>query len=228
GTLVGDFWSGLKSHESWTAHRDDDASLPDADSLTFLKEGYERFEFSFPDTTGTAVSLDDPRFHGKAVVITLAGSWCPNCHDEAAFMATLYDKYRDDGLEVIALMFEHSGEFDGAAEQVRRFRDKFDIDYTTLIAGSSDKTLAAEALPQLNHVLAFPTTIFIGRDGSVRRIHTGFSGPGTGEHYTRLTRDFTRYVEGLLAENTPAAGDDPGAAGPEPEPDDASGDTTST
>lgn len=204
GSLSGDFWSGTRWHERWTAVRDPDARLPDADSLTSLKPGYDRFGFSFPDLEGETVSLSDPRFQGKVVLVTLAGSWCPNCHDEAQAMAPLYREYRDQGLEIVALMYEHLEDRDAAVEQVRRFRRKFGIEYVTLLAGISDKTQAAETLPMLDAVLAFPTTIFIDREGEVRRIHTGFSGPGTGEHHEALMADIRAEVERLLAE--PAEG----------------------
>ena len=183
GTLVGDFWSGTRWHERWRARRDDAAALPDAQTLTFLKDGYERFTFEFPDQDGKPVSLDDSRFAGKVVLVTLAGSWCPNCHDEAAYLAEYYRNNRELGVEVVCLMYEHFDDFETAATQVKLFREKFDIEYTTLIAGSSDKTRAAETLPMLNRVLAFPTTIFVDREGGVRRIHTGFSGPGTGQYF---------------------------------------------
>ncbi len=199
-SLLGEFWSGLSSYETFVADRDEDATLADANTLTYLNPGYERFSFEFPNPGGQIVSLDDARFDGKVVVVTLAGTWCPNCHDEAAFMAKLYERLKERGLEVVALMFEHSDNFEEAARQVQRFRDKFPITYTTLVAGSSDKTRAAEVLPQLNHVLAYPTTIFIDRNGEVRRIHTGFTGPGTGDHYRKLTAEFESLVTELLDE----------------------------
>ncbi|MEM1263115.1 MAG: TlpA disulfide reductase family protein [Pseudomonadota bacterium] len=201
GNLTGEFWSGLASYETFVAIRNKDARLPDANQLTYLNPGYERFEFEFEDVNGNVVRFDDPRFDGKVVIVTLAGSWCPNCHDEAAFMAPLYDKYRDQGLEIVALMFEHVGsDKEAARRQVGAFRDKFAINYETLIAGTSDKDQASELLPSLNAVMAFPTTVFIDSNGGVRRIHTGFSGPGTGEHYTELTSEFTAFIETLLAE----------------------------
>jgi peroxiredoxin len=200
GRLVGDFISGTRSHETWVATRNFDARLPDAFELTFLKEGYETLEFSFPDLEGKTVSLGDPQFQGKVVLVTLSGTWCPNCADEVAFLSEYYRQNRDRGLEIITLLYEHFGEFELAAEQGRLLRDEYDIEYKLLVAGVSDKTLAAETLPMLNHVLAFPTMIFIDRGGAVRRIHTGFSGPGTGSYYQEFLADFDREMEVLLAE----------------------------
>ncbi len=194
------FWSATSWHQNWSATRNEDIKLPNAFQRTFLKPGYDTFEFEFPDPAGVVVSLADEKFAGKVVLITIAGTWCPNCNDEAAFMAPLHKEYRDQGLEVVALMFEHFEEHDIAAEQVLRFREKFDIEYDTLIAGISDKTAASEVLPALSAVLAYPTTIFTDRGGRVRQIHTGFSGPGTGEHYEQLQQEFRSLITTLLAE----------------------------
>ncbi|MGI9262246.1 MAG: TlpA disulfide reductase family protein [Woeseiaceae bacterium] len=195
-----DFWSGTSWHQQWSAERNDSVELPDAFSRTFLKPGYDRFEFSFPNEAGDVVSIDDERFKAKVLMVSLAGTWCPNCNDEAAFLAPFHKQYRDQGLEVVGLMFEHFEDATIASEQVRLFRDKHDIEYDTLIAGISDKTEAGKVLPALSSVLAFPTTIFIDRSGRVRQIHTGFTGPGTGEHYVQLQSQFTELVTELLAE----------------------------
>ncbi len=194
------FWSGNTWHQYWSAELDDTVELPDSFSRTFLNPGYEKFEFEFPDPDGRLVSLNDDKFSGKVVLVTIAGTWCPNCNDEARMMAPWYKELRDQGFEVIALMFEHFDDHDVAAEQVRRFRDKFDIEYETLIAGISDKVEASKMLPALSGILAFPTSVFIDRGGRVRRIHTGFTGPGTGEHYQALQQDFRQLIDELLAE----------------------------
>lgn len=195
-----DFWSGTSWHQHWSAVPDSSVELPDSFQRTFLKPGYEKLEFSFPDPDGVIVSLADEKFDGKVVLVTLNGTWCPNCNDEARILAPLHKEFRDKGLEVVALMFEHFEDHDVAADQVREFREKFGIEYDTLIAGISDKDQASAALPALSGVLAFPTTVFIDRGGRVRNIHTGFSGPGTGEHYAKLQRDFRQLITALLAE----------------------------
>jgi peroxiredoxin len=201
GTIMNaDFWSGTNWHQQWSGRRDELAELPDAFSMTYLKPGYDRFEFEFPDQDGNAVSFADDKYEDKVVMVTIAGTWCPNCNDEARFLAPFYLERRDQGLEVVALMFEHFDQFETAAAQVREFRNKFDLQYDTLVAGTSDKDEASAALPQLNAVLAYPTTIFIDRGGRVRHIHTGFSGPGTGESFVELQDKFNELVTELLDE----------------------------
>jgi peroxiredoxin len=200
GRLEGEFWSGTKWHERWRARRDDDASLPDPYSLTFLKEGHERLAFSFPDIEGNRVSLEDEHFEGKVVIVELAGSWCPNCHDEAAFLSEYYDRNRDRGLEIVTLMYEHLHDEQAAMIQIDRFQKKHKINYTLLYAGYSNKEEAQKTLPMLNHVMSFPTMVLIDRGGAVRRIHTGFTGPGTGEHFEEFKSEFSAFVDQLLAE----------------------------
>jgi len=195
-----DFWSSTSWHQKWSGVRNDSVVLPDAYSRTFLKPGYDRFEFEFPDLDGNLVTLADEKYRDKVVLVTIAGTWCPNCNDEARYLAPFYRQYRDQGLEIVALLYEHFEDADLAAEQVRQFRSKFAIEYDTLVAGISDKTEAGNTLPALSAVLAYPTTIFIDRDGRVRKIHTGFTGPGTGVHYTRLQEEFTDLVTTMLAE----------------------------
>jgi thiol-disulfide isomerase/thioredoxin len=202
GSLAGDFWSGLAYHEKLTARRDANAALPNAYTLTSMRGAAKHFDFAFPDLTGNTVSSKDPQFQNKVMIVALAGSWCPNCHDEAAFLEPLYREYRAKGVEIVSLMFEHFGDFPHAAEASQRFRQHYGIEYTTLIAGISDKDDAGKKLPMLDRVYAFPTTIFIDKKGVVRKIHTGFSGPATGEHYTEFAAEVHDTLNQLLAEKT--------------------------
>jgi peroxiredoxin len=202
GALAGDMWSGTRSHENWVAHKNFDAKLPDPYSLTFLKEGYDSLEFSFPDLDGQIVSLADDRYQGKVVLVTLSGTWCPNCADEVGLLTQYYRRNHDRGVEIITLLYEHFDDFERAAAQGKALRNQYGIDYELLVAGVSDKVLAAETLPMLKSVVAFPTMIFIDRAGRVRRIHTGFSGPGTGAYYTAFLADFERFMDELLAEKS--------------------------
>lgn len=201
GSLVGDFWSGKDWHETWTGTVNKNASLPDAESLTYLKEGYDKIEFSFPDLTGKLVSPTDERFKGKVLILQIFGTWCPNCMDETKFLSQWYLKNASRGVEILGLAYEAKDDFDYASGRVSKMKNKLSVPYDFVIAGNKDKEAAAKTLPMLNHVLSFPTTIFIGKDGKVKRIYTGFSGPGTGIHYEQFIQRFNETVDACLAEN---------------------------
>lgn len=200
GTLAGEFHTGTGGHETWYGRRDADAQLADPATLVGLKKGIERLSFTFPDLDGKPVSFPDDGFAGKVTLVTIGGSWCPNCHDEAVFLAQLLETRRAKGLEVVQLMFEYTEDFASASKAARAFADKFDIDYPVLLAGVTGGDDVRAKLPQLADFKAYPTTFFIDRKGKVRHIHTGFSGPATGVHYEQQNREITERVDALLAE----------------------------
>jgi thiol-disulfide isomerase/thioredoxin len=199
GTLRGNFWSGLKGYEAWTARLDPKARLADAESLTGMKPGQDTLAFTFPDLHGRPVSLSDARFRGKVVIVQLLGTWCPNCMDESAYLAPFYRAHRAEGLELVGLAYERTRDTATVHPRLRRLAKRFGMEYPILLAGIASSDSAAASLPQLRDVKAFPTTIFIGRDGRVRRVHTGFSGPGTGKYYEEWKTEFNALVKELLA-----------------------------
>ncbi|MDH3744110.1 MAG: TlpA family protein disulfide reductase [Acidobacteriota bacterium] len=202
GSLDGDFWSRETYHATWTAHRIDEqtAVLSDDWALVGLTNDDGRFGFRLPDLEGRELSLEDPRFDGKVVLVDIFGSWCPNCNDNAPYLADWYRRYRERGLEIVGLAFEFTGDVERDREQVRRYAKRHGIEFQLLLAGVSDKKKAAEILPDLSAVVAYPTTVFMGRDGRVRKIHTGYAGPGTGEHHENLVAELEALIEELLAE----------------------------
>ena len=199
GDLEGEYWQGLASHEKVSAKRNESATLDGAGQQTTLKDEATRLDFTFKDIDGKPVSLSDERFRDKVVLVTLGGTWCPNCHDEAMFLVPFYREYREKGFEIIALMFERHARFHQSGEAVRGYRADIGIEFTTLIAGTADDE-AGKALPTLSGIYGYPTTILIDRRGVVRDIHTGFSGPATGAAYDEFVAEFRAKVDALLAE----------------------------
>lgn len=199
-TMEGQFWSNLQNLENWTAQLNPNATLPDASQLTFLKKGYKTFDFSFPDANGIMISMKDQKFQNKVTVIQIMGSWCPNCMDETKFLSPWYLKNKDRGVEIVALGFEKSLDLAISGPKLERLKKRFSVPYDVLLAGVNDKSEASKTLPMLSRVASFPTTIFIDKKGTVRAIHTGFSGPGTGQYYDEFVSDFNAQIDKLLAE----------------------------
>jgi len=188
----------------FTAVRADQArakGLPqpsDPSRFTSVKDPTEPFRFSFPDLNGRVVSNTDDKFRGRVVIVSISGSWCPNCHDEAPFLGELYKKYRSRGLEIVSLSFEEEAQLKNPV-RLRAFMKRYGIEYTVLIPGEP-KDLA-ERVPQGVNLSSFPTTFFIGRDGRVRAVHAGFPGKASGEFHTQAKEESTATVERLLAES---------------------------
>jgi peroxiredoxin len=182
----------------FTGTPDSNAKLPDAYTLTYLKDGYKSLDFSFPDVDGHPVSLKDPKYRNKVVVITINGTWCPNCIDETAFLAPWYLANRSRGVEVISIQYERHTDSAFVQKALLRMRQRYDIRYDQLIGGIADKQVVAASLPALNTFLAFPTTIFIDRKGAVAKIHTGFTGPATGKYYDDFIKEFNDEIDLLL------------------------------
>jgi thiol-disulfide isomerase/thioredoxin len=199
-TLRGVFHAGLRSQTPWIAVRTTGAPHLKSPTEITTADTSAPFRFAFPDLQGRMVTQSDPRFRGKVVVIDIFGTWCPTCHDAAPGLVSLYRKYHARGLEIVGLAYEVTGDSAVDARQVRRYRDKFHIPFPLLLAGINDTEAAAETLPQLRGFTSFPTTVFLGRDGRVRRVRAGFYGPATGTQHDRLLREMDREVERLLNE----------------------------
>jgi thiol-disulfide isomerase/thioredoxin len=171
---------------------------PDPTRFTGVKNPEEPFQFTFPDLDGKPVSLSDARFRGKAAILTITGSWCPNCHEEAPFLVELHEKFGPQGLEIVVLGFEYTGEPETDRKMLREFAKRHGIRFPVLLAGSTDEGEVPRKLPQLKDFGAFPTTLFLDRAHRVRAVHAGFSGPSTGAAYTRLRAETEALVKDLL------------------------------
>ncbi|MFT4111165.1 TlpA family protein disulfide reductase [Silvibacterium sp.] len=185
------------------AYRQDVAEakgLPEPDNYlthTTARDPNEKFTFNFPDVNGKLVSNDDPRFKGKVVLAIVTGTWCPNCHDEAQYLVELDKKYRDKGLAIVALDFEEPEQQASLARE-KAFVKQYGVQYTYLIAGAPSDMW--EKVPQLVNLNTWPATVFIGRDGRVKAVHSGFASPASGDFHRQLEEEFTARIEQLLAE----------------------------
>ncbi|TVQ30362.1 MAG: TlpA family protein disulfide reductase [Phycisphaeraceae bacterium] len=194
--MEGRFFSGPTYSDSFTATRlpdGEDVELPDPFTEVSLRPGVSRLRLP---------QLEDPKYAGKAVIVNIMGTWCPNCHDEAPVLADLHRRYNDQGLEILSLAYEFGLDREGGEEralrQIERFRERHRTTWEIALAGSSDKQQAAATLPALSAVKAYPTTIFLDRDHTVRAIHSGFAGPATGERHEEVKREFERLAREIV------------------------------
>ncbi|NVJ88175.1 MAG: TlpA family protein disulfide reductase [Flavobacteriaceae bacterium] len=200
--MNGLFYSGNHSKEYFTAKFNNNYKLPNSDNTTYIKRGYNSFNFSFTDTRGRLISSSDPEFDNKITIVQIMGTWCPNCLDESKYLANYYKKNKRD-VAIVALAFEIGKTREKAYKQINRFKDKVKVTYPVLLAqynNEESKQKASGKLPMLNGIKSFPTTIFIDKNKKVRKIVTGFNGPATGEKYEEFKSEFESFVEKLIQE----------------------------
>lgn len=200
-SLEGDFWSGAHAHDTWTATRDDSATLPDAWGQTapVVMAGAGLGELEFLDQSGAPRRLDDPAFAGQARIIEVFGSWCPNCFDATHYLKELHQTYGPRGLAILGIAFEVTGDRTRDLAQIRTYVRRTGIEWPVLLGGRANKEEASRALPMIDRLRSYPTFLFVDGSGRVRAVYTGFSGPATGAEHRKLRAGFTRLIEAMLA-----------------------------
>ncbi len=164
---------------------------------TSVRDPNEVFTYSFPDVNGKVISNEDPVVKGKVVIAVVTGTWCPNCHDEAQYLIQLQKKYGEQGLQVIALDFEEEDQLT-SLKRVKAFISKYGVPYPYLLAGTPAEMW--DKVPQAVNLNTWPATFFIGRDGKVKAVHSGFAAPASGPYHVALKEEFTSIIERLLKE----------------------------
>ncbi len=200
--IEGIFYSGNHDKKKFVARRNETFELPDEDTLTSLKDGFEKFDFSFPDKSGKLITLADQHFQGKPVIVQIMGSWCTNSLDETRFLVDFLNQHKETDVSVVALAFEFAKTEEEAFQGIQKLKDDVGVKYPILLAqyGGANKQKAQEKLPMLNHVYSYPTIVFIDKKRKVRKITTGFNGPATGEKYVTFKKEFKEFVTMLANE----------------------------
>jgi peroxiredoxin len=111
------------------------------------------------DLDGNVIRLADLR--GKVVWINFWASWCPPCQEETPVLRDVYAELHDEGVELIAISVQES-----TAEDVRRYADTYDLDYTIGFDATS-------AVFHTYRAFGLPTQLFVDRQGVVRHVVLG-------------------------------------------------------
>jgi thiol-disulfide isomerase/thioredoxin len=148
--------------------------------------GFERFK-SAPLVDGGELDLASLR--GKVVLLDYFGTWCPPCRKSTPVLISLYERFRDQGLEVVGLAFERTPDAQQARDGVAVFREQFMIPYILTIGPDAawDELRERTGLDQ-----AVPTLLLVDRQQNVRYVFQGME-PGEEAVMADL-------VEELLAE----------------------------
>ncbi len=196
-SIVGYFYSGSSYRTSWRGKADDNAMLRKASSLTYVLND-QAINFSSVRTLNGKPYRSKQNSNTK--LYQIMGSWCPNCLDEMVFFKELHKEFANDGLEIIAFAYENQQEISSALSKLKKFAKRMEIPYTVCYAGNASKEVATATFPMLNQIMSFPTSILVDKNGKIRHIHTGFSGPATGKVYDEYKEEMRGIIKSLLVE----------------------------
>jgi len=196
--MTGNFYSGSSYNAPFSAVRDASVQLRDESSLTYLIKRDE-----------PVLLKDLIKMNGKKTTINLAaknqltiiqimGTWCPNCLDETQMLLQLQKDYGAKGLQVMALAFEVGSDTKKQRARLKSWIKAMGVNYPVYLAGTSSKDVASARFPMLNGIMSFPTTLLVDQQGKIIAIHTGFSGPATGQAYNDLVEKFKQEIEDNL------------------------------
>jgi thiol-disulfide isomerase/thioredoxin len=203
GTLAGTFRTRSGATTPWKARRLDAAGaaswLPGGGSIVRAKDPGAPVRFSYPSAPGVTVSLDDPELKDKPVVVSILGSWCPNCHDEAPVLEEVWKKYRGKGLAVVGLSYEYTEDAERSFRQIARFRERHGVTWPILFAGTTKSAAASEPIARLEGWKGYPTTLFLDRSHRIVSARSGFDGPSTGARFAAQKKELEEAVKAILA-----------------------------
>jgi len=196
----GQFYSGATGRQSWEGKKNPVAKVSTTAAAMYVKPGEEKLRFRFRDLDGQWVSMEDARFHNKVLLVQLMGSWCPNCMDETEYLSEYYNQNRQRGVEVVALAYEYSTDWVRSKNSLIKFRDRFNVQYPILNTEVTvtDSLRTEKTLPGLSPIRMFPSLLIVDKKGMIRKIETGFNGPGTGEFFLHYKKELEGYVNELL------------------------------
>ena len=109
--------------------------------------------FELKDLAGKNVRLSD--FRGKVVLLNFWATWCPPCKEEMPWFVDLQRRYGAQGLQVIGVAMDDSGE-----KAIASFVQKLGVNYPVLLGKESTARAYGD-------VQFLPDTFYIGRDGKI-------------------------------------------------------------
>lgn len=137
-------------------------------SSIVLEKGQVAPSLELPRLEGGTLSLEELR--GKVVLLNIWATWCPPCVKEMPSMQRVYEKHREDGLEIVAVAVDDEPGIrqpDGRIEGlVSDFVDRLGLTFPVVVdpTGETERRFGTDYLP---------TTYLIDREGRIRVTEVG-------------------------------------------------------
>ena len=127
--------------------------------------------FALHSRDGEQISLADLK--GEVVMINFWATWCVPCRQEMPHLQALYERYNSLGFELLAVNVEDN------PEGARKWLEATPVTFPVLFDPKNE-------VSKLYDVVAMPSTVLVGRDGTMRSIHHGYKPGYEGEYQTQV------------------------------------------
>jgi len=117
-------------------------------------------DFTLTDTHGQTHKLAD--YRGHVVLLDFWATWCPPCVAASPDIQAIYDRYKPEGLVVLAIHFNDQGD-------PARYEKTHNYTYTSLLNGFD--------VARRYGVSQIPTLMILDRDGLIVHRQTGYTHP---------------------------------------------------
>lgn len=111
-----------------------------------------------PDLDGRTVRLRD--YRDRVVVVDFWATWCGPCHIQAEILKPLYERYRTEGVEFLAISLGEE------VETVRGFLARRPLPYPVL-------TDAEDRLSARHELFSLPSLMIVDRSGTIAYFQAG-------------------------------------------------------
>ncbi len=165
GAIAGAIWwidyrpeSGSSPYDARFGPVEMPAALAPAGMAVEAKKGSLAPDFLLMELDGGDFRLSDLR--GKAVIVNFWATWCTPCRKEMPQFVAAYDRYKDEGLEVVAVNVQESPSI------IRPFVQDFGMEFLVVL----DKR---GSVSDSYRLIGLPMTYFIDRQGVIRSVFQG-------------------------------------------------------
>ncbi len=205
GKKIDEQWEGLfvfdeGYSEKWIAVADAEAEIEDPFELVKLENGIHKPFFDLLAAGSGKGTIDPSNYQGKVLIIQVFGTWCPNSHDETKYLVDWYNKEKPENVELLASSFEANYSQEYGLRRIEEYKAANKIPYEVVLGGRLSKTAAAMPFPFIRRIEAFPTLVFVDKQGYARYVHSYFNGPATGPYYDAFDKRFNEIIDELVAE----------------------------
>ena len=118
-------------------------------------------DFTLNTLDGSELSL--AQFRGQPVLINFWASWCPPCRLEMPELVRAYEAHQSKGFIILAIDLT----FQDSIPDAQAFVDEFNMTFPVLLDETGEVTM------ELYRLRGLPTSVFVGRDGRIKRVNIG-------------------------------------------------------